>query len=63
MKLQFSLVMMGAGILAVLIYMGANMVSQKTLDSYFTSKPFVAKAQKKSADQFQEYVRKNHINS
>lgn len=63
MKLQFSLVIMGAGILAVLVYMGVNLVSQKTLDSYFTNKAFVAKAQKKSADEFQEYVRKNHISS
>lgn len=63
MKLQFSLVIIGAGILAVLVYLGVSMTSQKTLDSYFYSKAFIAGAQKKSANQFQEYVRKNHINS
>ena len=63
MKLQFSLVIIGAGILAVFVYMGVNLVSQKTLDSYFPDKDLVPKAQKKSADEFQEFVRKNHINS
>lgn len=63
MKLQFSLVIVGAGILAVLVYMGVGQLSQRWLDSYFTSKAFVAGAQKKSADQFQDYVTKNHVNS
>jgi signal transduction histidine kinase len=63
MKLQFSLVIVGAGILALLVYAAVGQVSQRWLDTYFTSKVFVDREQKKIADQFQDYVRKNHVNS
>ncbi len=63
MKLQFAMIVLVAGIMALFVYQGLSTVIVDSLDTYFMGNDYVTKVARSNIGSLQDFVRKNHVRS